>query len=124
MNAWRAPGGILSDHAEDQLAQSLANAFSSDENSMPRVPRPIQLESRAMPTNNRARLYDEKCLFPSEPNPAQDDPKESVGRGGAEDAWKSRQRLAAAGPGLPSAGRGESEMTEQEKQTQSSTGAA
>ena len=78
MNARCAPGRVLGDQMEDEFAQFLADALSSYAGSMPRKPRPIQLESRPMPTDNCARLYDEKGLLPSRPDPAQDDPKEPV----------------------------------------------
>jgi len=45
VNPWRTPGRILGNHANDQLAQFLGNAFSSDTGPMPRKPSPIQLES-------------------------------------------------------------------------------
>src|ERR1039458_7533640 len=56
VNARCTPGGIFGDHAEDEVAQFLGDAFSSCTGATPRVPRPIQLELRPVPANNGLRL--------------------------------------------------------------------
>ncbi len=81
MNARRAPGGVLGDHAEDQFTQFLADAFSSSAVTMPREPRPIRLESRLMPANYGVRLDENQCPLPSRPDPLQHHPEQFV-RGG------------------------------------------
>ena len=79
VNAWRTPGGVLGDHAEDEFAQFSAYALSSRPVPMPREPRPIQLESRLMPANDGLRLDENQGPLPSWPNPPQDYPKQFVG---------------------------------------------
>jgi len=44
IDARRTPGWVLCDHAEDEIAQFPADAFSSNAGLMPRKPRPIQFE--------------------------------------------------------------------------------
>jgi hypothetical protein len=78
VNAWRTPSGVLSDHAEDEFAQLLANASSSHACPMPREPGPIQLESRPMPPSNRLRLDKDQCPPPSWPKPPQNHPEQFV----------------------------------------------
>ena len=51
-----APRGIFLDHAKDQVAQFLANAFSAGPNLASREPRPIELEPCTMPANDSLRL--------------------------------------------------------------------
>lgn len=80
MNAWRAPGGIFGDHAEDQFAQFPADASSSCSNPMPREPFPIQLESGPTPANNSLRLNEKQRTHPARPEPSQDHPEQLIGR--------------------------------------------
>src|ERR1035437_297993 len=75
MNARRAPGRVLRNHAGDEFAQFPADMLSSHGNSMPRKPRPIQLEPRTMPANDSLRLDKDQCAFPSRPEPPQDHPE-------------------------------------------------
>jgi len=81
MNTWRAPGRILGNHAKDKVAQFPADALSSHAGSMPREPRPIQLESRPMPANNGLRLDDNQCRLPSRPKPPKHYPEHFFGSG-------------------------------------------
>jgi hypothetical protein len=72
------PGRVLVDHAEDEFAQLFGDAFSSQTVAMLRKPRPVQLESRLMPTNNGLRLDEDQRLLPFRPKPPQDNPKQFV----------------------------------------------
>jgi hypothetical protein len=87
MNARRAPGLLFRDHAKDQVAQFCARRLSFRANSMPREPRPAELEPRPMPANYGLRLHKDQCLLPSRPEPPQDNPEEFVTNG------KSRLRM-------------------------------
>jgi len=78
MNAWRTPGRVLGNHAENETAQFLADAFSSHTASMPRKPSPIQLEPCSAPTSNSLWLDQDQHLLPSRPKPPQDYLKEFV----------------------------------------------
>ena len=79
MNAWRTPGCIFSDHAEDEVAQFPAHAFSSRMGRLPRDPRPIQLESYPMPANDSLWLDKDQCPLPSRPYAPQHHPEQFVG---------------------------------------------
>jgi len=87
VNARRAPGGVVDDHAENEFAQFLADALSSRTVPMPRKPRPVELEPRPVPANNGLRLNEDQCPLPSRPQPPQDYPEKLVGYS------KSRQRV-------------------------------
>jgi hypothetical protein len=67
MNTRRAPGQVLSYHAEDEFAHLFAYTLSSLASAMPREPLPIQLESSVMPTNNGLRLDKDQRLLPFRP---------------------------------------------------------
>ncbi len=71
VDARRSPGGVLGDHAEDQYAQFLARWPSPNTGTLPRDPFPIELESGAMPADDRLRLDDEERLLPAGPEPAE-----------------------------------------------------
>jgi hypothetical protein len=88
VNTRRAPGGILCNHAEDEVVQLLADASSSHTGPMPREPRPIQLELHLMPANDSLRLDEDQCPPPSRPEPPQYHPEQFVGSG------KSRPRMS------------------------------
>src|SRR5215471_15503331 len=45
VNAWRAPGGVLGDHPEDQIAYFLRDAFPSDQPARSGNRAPIEHES-------------------------------------------------------------------------------
>jgi hypothetical protein len=81
VNARRTPSRVVSDHAEDEVAKFPADTFSSSARSMPRKPRPIQLEASTVPTNDRLRLDEDQHLSPSRPEPSQDYPKQLVRSG-------------------------------------------
>ena len=85
VNAGRTPGRIFGNHAEDELAQFLGNAFSSCTDATPREPRPIQLEPRPVPANNGLRLNKDQCPLPSRPQSPQDYPEQFV--------WSGKSRL-------------------------------
>jgi len=87
MNARRAPGRVLCDHAKDEFAQFPVDASSSHASPMPREPRPIQLEPGPMPANNGLRLYEDQRPLPSRPEPPQYHPEPSFRSG------KSRLRM-------------------------------
>jgi hypothetical protein len=78
MNAQCTPGRVLADHAKNEFAQFPADTFSPSSGSMPRNPRPIQLEPRSMPTNDSLWLDKDQRLLPSRPEPAQCHPEQSV----------------------------------------------
>jgi hypothetical protein len=78
VNARRTPSAILRDHVKDQFAQFPAYAPSSHADPMPREPRPIQLETRPMPSNNGLRLDEDQSPLPSRPEPPQDHPEQLV----------------------------------------------
>ena len=75
------PGRVLGDPAEDEFAQSHADALSSHTVSIPRKPRPVEIESRPMPANDGLRLDENQRLLPPRPKPPQDHPKLFVGSG-------------------------------------------
>jgi len=78
MNAWRTPGRVLDNHAEDEVTQFSADTPSSHTDSMPRKPSPIQLEPCSAPTSNSLWLDQDQHLLPSRPKPPQDYLKEFV----------------------------------------------
>ena len=80
VNPWCAPGRVVGDHSEDEVAQLLAHALSSHPVPMPREPRPVELESIPMPTNNGLWLDENQHAHPSWPKPAQHHPEEFVKR--------------------------------------------
>jgi hypothetical protein len=60
-------GAVLGHHAEDEFAQFFAYTPSPRTNAMPREPLLIQLESSAMPADNRLRLdKDQRLLHPGQ----------------------------------------------------------
>jgi len=65
MNPRRAPGGVLSNHSEDQFPRFLTCGSSSHAHPAPRNPLPVQLESRSMPTDNGFRLNNENRPLPA-----------------------------------------------------------
>ena len=81
VNARRAPGGVVNDHAENEFAQFLADALSSRTVPMPRKPRPVELEPHPMPADNGRRLDEDQCSLPSRPKPPQHYPEHLVGYG-------------------------------------------
>jgi hypothetical protein len=83
VNPWRSPGGVLGNHTEDQLTQFLARRLPTETASFPGDPFPVQLESGAMPTDNRFGLNDKKSPLPSRPESAQGDPEQLVRQGQA-----------------------------------------
>ena len=87
VDARRAPGGVFGNHAKDQFAQLLADAFSSYSVQMPRKTRPIQLEPCPMPANNGLRLDKNQRPLPSRPKLPQHHPEQFIRRG------KSRLRM-------------------------------
>ena len=78
MNPRRTPGWVLGDHAEDKFTQLPADAFSSPAGPMPREPRPVQLESRPVPTNDGLWLDKGQHPLPSGPEPPQHHPEQLV----------------------------------------------
>lgn len=56
VNTRCTPGRVLGDHAEDEFTQFHTDTLSSHTVSIPREPRPIQLEACVVPTNNSLRL--------------------------------------------------------------------
>ena len=79
VNTRRTPGGIFGNHAEDEVAQFPANAFSAHAGAMSREPRPIQLEACPVPTNHGLRLNEEQCPLPPRPEPPQNPPEQFAG---------------------------------------------
>src|ERR1039458_7609748 len=87
MNAWRTPSPIVGNHPEDEFTQFPVDAFPSHTLSMPREPRPIELEPCPMPANDRLWLNEDQCPFPVNPQPPQHHPEQFVG------SSKSRLRM-------------------------------
>jgi len=83
VDARRAPGGVVGDHVEDQLAQFFSHALSSRTVPMARKPSPVEPEPRPMPANDSLRLDEDHCRFPSRPKPPQDHPEYLVRSGKA-----------------------------------------
>src|SRR5450631_4051528 len=81
MDARRTPCGILRDHAKDQLAQFLTDAFSAHLNPTPREPRPIQLEPCTVPANDGLWPDEDQLVLPFRPEPPQDHPEQLAGGG-------------------------------------------
>lgn len=75
----RAPSGVVSGHAANQLTD-----FACDEGASrlawPRFPPPIQLESHAMPLDDRLRLNDGEGRSPVRPDVRQTHPENPVAR--------------------------------------------
>lgn len=78
MNAWRTPGRVLYDHAEDEFAQLFADALPSRSSSMAREPGPICFESGSVPSDNDFRLDENQRVLPSSPESPQNHPEQSV----------------------------------------------
>jgi hypothetical protein len=76
MNPRRSPGSVLSDHAENDLSQFPADAFSSCAGPVPREPGPIQLESGPVPSDNGFRLDQNQGALPPAPEPPQHHPQQ------------------------------------------------
>src|ERR1035441_1368793 len=79
VNARCAPRGIFCNHAKDQLAQFLVDAFSARANPTPREPRPIELEPCTVPANDSLGLNEDQRVLPFRPEPPQDHPEQLVG---------------------------------------------
>jgi len=75
--AWRTPGPILADHAEDKFAQFPVHALPAGAISMQRNPGPIRFEPGSAPSHNGLRLDNNQRLFPSTPEPSQQHPEQS-----------------------------------------------
>ena len=65
VDAGCAPGWVLGNHADDKLAQLLANTLPAWTGAMSRKPSPIRFESGSMPSYNRLRLDENQRLLPS-----------------------------------------------------------
>lgn len=78
VNAGRAPGAILRDHAEDQFPQFNARRLPSNYGMFAREPFQIQLESGAMQADDSLWLDNNKCASPPGPESPQQDPENSI----------------------------------------------
>src|ERR1035437_7181460 len=78
MNPWRSPRWVLRQHAKDEFTQFPAHAFSTNGNTMPRNPLPIQLESCTVPADDRLGLQKHQGLLPARPEPAHKNPEDPV----------------------------------------------
>jgi hypothetical protein len=74
-----APGWILDSHADDLLAQILADGFSPGALPAAGQPGPVPRKPRPVPAHDGIGLDQDQSLFPARPNPAQNHPKEFVG---------------------------------------------
>ena len=84
LDARSTPGGILGDHAKDELAQLYADALSPHRDSMSREPRPICFESSSVPSHDGLRLDKNQSLLPFIPerrNVSQNNRSEAAKRG-------------------------------------------
>jgi hypothetical protein len=79
VNARRAPGRVLGNDPEDEVAQFLAHALPARTISMPREPRPVQFESGAVPADYRLWLDEKQYALPSRPESPQEYPEEFIG---------------------------------------------
>jgi hypothetical protein len=70
VNARRAQRRALGDDKEYEFAQFPTDALSSHTVSIPRKPRPVELESGPMPADDCFRLDENQCTLPSWPEPA------------------------------------------------------
>jgi len=87
VNTRRAPGGILGNHTEDELAQFPARRLPANLILPSRDPSPVQPKSSFVPADNGIRLDEYQHPFPSRPQSPQQNPKQFVER------RKSRLRM-------------------------------
>jgi hypothetical protein len=78
MDARRSPSSIFGDHLEDQLPNFFRYGSSSD--GLPGFGNqfPVHAEAGPVPAGHRFGRDDKECLFPSEPEPTNDDPEELI----------------------------------------------
>src|ERR1019366_7997870 len=80
VNAGRTPRRLFLNHLEDEIAQLLANAFSSRGNWMVVEPSPIETETSTVPAGNGLCTHEDQGLFPSRPVLSNKDPEELIER--------------------------------------------
>ena len=80
MNSRRAPGRVFLNHLEDEIAQLLADTFSSRGTRMVGEPSPVETETSTVPAGNALRTHHDQGLFPSRPVLSRKDPEELVER--------------------------------------------
>jgi hypothetical protein len=78
MDARRAPGWVLNDHAENEFAQFPADTLPARTISPSREPSPVELESRPVPANDGLRLDEDQRLLPTRPEPPQYQPEQLI----------------------------------------------
>ncbi len=105
------PGGVLSNHAEDQVSHVFRELLSTDPLSRPGDEAPVQTEARSMPTNHGFWGEQDERLFPPRPESDGDHPEEFVEHAklGFVGACVSTRRVAAAAPNFPGASFGVNE---------------
>jgi hypothetical protein len=78
MDARRSPSWIFGDHLEDQLPSFFRYWSSSDGLSNFGNQPPVQAEAGPVPAGHRFGRDHKECLFPSGPEPTNDDPEELI----------------------------------------------
>jgi hypothetical protein len=78
VNARRARGGVLRNHAEDEFAKLSRCRFPANAAAPARDPFPIHFESCAMPANDGVGLDDQKSLSPISPEAPQENPEHAI----------------------------------------------
>ena len=75
MDARRAPGWVLRDHAKDQITHFLGDPLPADHSTGSGQDTPIQGESGSVPAHHSLRTDDDQSLFPSGPETSCQDPE-------------------------------------------------
>jgi len=83
MNARCAPGRILCDHPEDEIANFLGDSISSHHSTRSGDGAPIERESSSMPADNGLGAHDDEGLIPTRPEFSRENPEELVKRSNA-----------------------------------------
>jgi hypothetical protein len=73
------PAQLLGHHSKDQVLQLFTDALSSGLGAAPRDPRPIELESGAVPANNCRWLHKNQHLSPPGPVAPKQNPEQPIG---------------------------------------------
>lgn len=76
-----APGRILRDHAEDQIADFLRDVLSADRAAESGDRSPIEFESGAVPADNGVGAHKDEGLLPARPESTRQYPEQLVSRG-------------------------------------------
>jgi hypothetical protein len=99
-----APGGILTSHPTDQMANLRVELWPADRLGSG-LPSPVELEAAAVPGEDGGGLHDGQAGPPSHPDAGQPDPEDPVPNGRAGVGGQSAEEPRVGGAGRDSRGR-------------------